>query len=91
MIKDIITCNNLAFNFNLSPCIKMRILHYCPTRVTQAQMPRGAYGQLFTPTRRVERGWNVEMELATPAHGGYFRKPVSRVNKQLNQGWINYN
>ena len=28
-----------------------------------------------------ERGWNVEMELATPAHGGYFREPASRVNK----------
>ena len=26
------------------------------------------------------------MELATPAHGGYFREPASRVNKQLNQG-----
>ena len=33
-----------------------------------------------------ERGCNVEMELATPAHGGYFREPASRVNKQLNQG-----
>ena len=28
----------------------------------------------------------MEMELATPAHGGYFREPASRVNKQLNQG-----
>ena len=28
-------------------------------------------------------GWNVEMELATPAHGGYFREPASRVSKQL--------
>ena len=26
------------------------------------------------------------MELATPAHVGYFREPASRVNKQLNQG-----
>ena len=33
-----------------------------------------------------ERGWNVEMELATPAHGGYFREPASRMSKQLNQG-----
>ena len=33
-----------------------------------------------------EWGWNVEMELTTPAHEGYFREPASRVNKQLNQG-----
>ena len=36
--------------------------------------------------RGCERGWNVEMELTTPAHGGYFREPASHVNKQLNQG-----
>ena len=31
-------------------------------------------------------GWNVELELATPAHREYFREPASCVNKQLNQG-----
>ena len=60
---------------------------YCPI----TKYLRGGGGHQWLLTRwqgpaGCEQGWNVEMELATPAHGGYFREPASRVNKQLNQG-----
>ena len=44
---------------------------------------RGCKRGAWTWSRGLRTGL---MELATPAHGGYFREPASRVNKQLNQG-----
>ena len=58
--------------------------HQC--LLTRLQGPGDANGARGHGPAGCERGWNVEMELATPAHGGYFHEPASRVNKQLNQG-----